>query len=90
MVDAVGGMVASDLRIATTQRVVTPAAPTTPAVSTGTTPPALAGVAKAMAASPPVDTDRVAQIKAAIADGTYPIFPETVADRLIAYSLNWK
>ena len=47
------------------------------------------GLAQSMAASPPVDIDRVAQIKKAIAEGSFPIVPETIADRLIALKLQW-
>ena len=47
------------------------------------------GLARSMAASPPVDTDRVATIKKAIADGRFPILPATIADRLIALKLHW-
>ena len=50
----------------------------------------LPGVAKSLAASPPVDLDRVARIKKAIADGTFPLNPTTVADRLLALRLEWK
>ena len=41
------------------------------------------------AATPPIDEDRVARIRHAIATNTYPILPETVADRLLALKLNW-
>ena len=47
------------------------------------------GVARALAASPPVDTDRVATIKKAIAEGRFPILPTTIADRLLAFKLRW-
>ena len=50
---------------------------------------AMPGVAKALAAAPPVDIDRVARIKKAVADGTFPIYPATIADRLIALKLAW-
>ncbi len=50
---------------------------------------AMPGVAKALAATPPVDAERVARIKKAIADGTFPIYPATIADRLIAFSRGW-
>ena len=46
--------------------------------------------AREAAAAPPVDVERVARIKQAIASGTYPIAPETIADRLLALKLDWK
>ncbi|MCP3736194.1 flagellar biosynthesis anti-sigma factor FlgM [Sphingomonas sp. RP10(2022)] len=49
----------------------------------------LSGLAKSLAASPPVDSDRVGEIKKAIATGTFPILPATIADRLLALRLNW-
>lgn len=36
---------------------------------------------------PPVDSERVAQIRKAVEDGTYPIVPTTVADAIIAAGL---
>jgi len=42
-----------------------------------------------LAAEPPVDEARVARIRSAIANGTYPLSPENIADRLIALKLNW-
>lgn len=42
-----------------------------------------------LSAQPPVDEARVARIRNAIANGTYPISPENIADRLIALKLNW-
>jgi negative regulator of flagellin synthesis FlgM len=42
-----------------------------------------------MAAKPPVDTDRVARIKKAIADGKFPTVPATIADRLLALKMEW-
>lgn len=50
----------------------------------------LAGLVAEFAAKPPVDAERVARIRHAIANNSYPILPETVADRLIAIRLNWK
>lgn len=41
------------------------------------------------AATPPVDVERVARIKKAIADGNFPLVPSTVADRLLALKLQW-
>lgn len=94
MVDAIGwkgaGAVAKAASVTTPTSVAvgssTPAQEATPAVAVST---AATGLAKAMAAAPPVDTDRVAKIKAAIAAGKFPILPSTIADRLIALKLNW-
>ena len=51
--------------------------------------PSLGSLARSMAAAPPVDKERVAQIKRAIQTGTFPILPATIADRLIALRLEW-
>lgn len=45
--------------------------------------------AKAMAARPPVDAERVEQIKKALQEGRFPIVPSLIADRLIAAELSW-
>jgi len=50
---------------------------------------AIASTAKEFAASPPVDVDRIAKIRKAIADGNFPIYPSTIADRLIASKYDW-
>ena len=36
------------------------------------------------AAEPPVDSDRVAQIRDALRDGSYPLVPAKIADAMIA------
>lgn len=51
--------------------------------------PQLAALARSVAASAPVDTDRVQRIKQAIANGTFPILPATIADRLMAFRYEW-
>jgi negative regulator of flagellin synthesis FlgM len=58
---------------------VTQAAPTTTA----------AALTQAAAANAPIDAERVARIKKAIADGKFPLVPSTVADRLLALKLQW-
>lgn len=50
---------------------------------------ALSGVAKSLAASPPVDVDRVALVRRAIERGDFPILPATIADRMIALRYDW-
>lgn len=57
---------------------------------------AFSGAASSTSASPaarmaaegaPVDMDRVAAIKAAIASGNYPVNPSAIADRMLALDL---
>ncbi|MDV3458493.1 flagellar biosynthesis anti-sigma factor FlgM [Sphingomonas sp. HF-S4] len=91
MVDPIGnkaGAVA-DRRIAPVApaapvEVAKPVASTVQAVQSGAT--ALTGE---MAAKPPVDAERVAKIRKAIEDGRFPIYPSTIADRLLALKLEW-
>ena len=47
------------------------------------------GLAASLASKPPIDAARVAQIKKAIANGTFPILPATIADRLLALRYDW-
>lgn len=86
--------------LAATERVAAartnaPVAPATvPAPSAETAPVvqssgALSGLVAELGAKPPVDAARIARIRQAISDGSYPISPENVADRLIALKLNW-
>lgn len=70
-----------------------PVAPARSAVDTSADAAATPGIASLVsdyAAKPPVDLERVAQIRHAIETNRYPIVAETVADRLIAIKLNWK
>jgi negative regulator of flagellin synthesis FlgM len=62
-----------------------PVASAAPAVQTQAT-----ALTSEMAAKPPVDAERVAKIKKAIADGDFPMVPSTVADRLLALKMQWK
>lgn len=48
------------------------------------------GIARELAASAPVDLERVARIKKAIATGSFPILPATIADRLLALKYDWE
>ncbi|MDR2637366.1 MAG: flagellar biosynthesis anti-sigma factor FlgM [Zoogloeaceae bacterium] len=43
----------------------------------------LSGAAQVQAAEPPADQSRIAEIKAAIAEGRFRINPEAIADSLI-------
>ena len=50
---------------------------------------AIASLAREMAASAPVDAERIARFRGAIADGSFSVQPDAVADRLIALSNGW-
>lgn len=52
-------------------------------------PTTLQALSQPAAATPPVDVERVARIKKAIADGRFPLVPSSVADRLLALKLDW-
>mgnify|MGYP003344923911 CR=1 FL=1 len=88
MVDAVRSttVTSADLRVAAISRTPRAAAPTTVATPTPAPQPTLA---KQLAAAAPIDNDRVRLIKDAIAKGTFPLSPATVADRLIAARYEW-
>jgi negative regulator of flagellin synthesis FlgM len=45
--------------------------------------------ARALSARPPVDMDRVQQIKRALAEGRYPLVPAKIADSMIAAQMRW-
>lgn len=73
---------------ATPTRPIQPA--TTPVRDASSADVATAGTLSArLAAKPPVDADRIAQIKKAVANGTFPILPATIADRLLAVRYEW-
>ena len=72
-------------RVSLTKAVAT--MPESPAPQADTA--ALSGVAKSLAATPPVDVDRVARVKRAIERGDFPILPATIADRMIALKYDW-
>ena len=61
--------------------------PPVPPESPGTPEPAVQIEAAALAAAPPVDSDRVAQIRSALAEGSYPLVPARIADAMIAAGL---
>lgn len=74
---------------------IAPSAPVSPvrSTTTETTTPVAASdptaLAKSLAASPPINSDRVSEIRAAIAKGTFPLVPSTIADQMIALKLQW-
>lgn len=91
MIDPIGvtpGTVPASRTDAATPKVVPlqPVRAPQPAVTAETS---LRETAKAMAARPPVDAERVQQIKRALQEGRYPIVPAKIADRMIAAQLRW-
>ena len=40
--------------------------------------------------TPAIDTERVAQVRQAIAEGTYPLVPARIADAMIAAKFLWR
>lgn len=92
MVDPVGSKVSIDRPLAR----VAPVSPvrvvaSTVQSSTETAPvSSLQQLAQPLATHAPVDSERVAKIKKAIADGNFPLVPSTIADRLLALKLQWK
>lgn len=92
MVDAIGGNAGKVERVARVAA-ATPAAPVatpSPPVPTAAKASQQAGaLAKLLSSEAPVDVERVAKIKRAIATGAFPILPATIADRLLALKLEW-
>ena len=88
MVDGIRAAGVGD-QIAPVTRTATTAAPVPVATPRRDTAPQLAALAKSVAAAAPVDGGRVARIKAALANGTFPILPATIADRLMAFRYDW-
>lgn len=92
MVDSVGGkpFTVGDRNVGRVER-ATPLRAAEPPARTDAQPAAsgLGQVARDLASAPPVDSERVTRIRRAIAEGRFPLAPATVADRLLAFKLNW-
>ncbi len=86
MVDSIGSKLSTN-KVTGVTRVATPAAAARVTKQPGT--PQAPTVAAQLAASAPVDLDRVARIKQAVADGNFPLSPTTIADALIAARYEW-
>lgn len=91
MVDPIGpkGSTPTDLRVAPVAPTPAPPRVAPAATADGHQASPVGQLAAQLAAQPPVDTDRVARIKRAIAEGTFPILPATIADRLLALKYDW-
>jgi len=91
MVDSIGNKAG-----AVADRRIVPVAPAAPVAAAKpvsndvkTVESTAAELSSAMAAQPPVDSERVAKIRKAVQDGNFPIYPTTIADRLLALKLEW-
>ena len=93
MVDPVGlkAIAAIDRRPApvTPVSAAQPVQPSVQADVSRAAPTTLQALSQPAAQSAPVDAERVAKIKKAIQDGNFPLVPSTVADRLLAFKLQW-
>ena len=72
----------------------TPVEGNAPVASTGNASAGKSGavassVSEIVAGGPPIDSDKVAAIRAAIAEGRYPVDPEKIAERMIALDLSY-
>jgi negative regulator of flagellin synthesis FlgM len=86
MVDSIGWKAT---RPATRATAVMPTPPVRPVSTPASASVETSGVARQLAATPPVDLERVTRIKKAIADGSFPVVSSTIADRLLALKLEW-
>lgn len=94
MVDSIGAtpLTGGDrgvTRIAATPAATSPSQTTAPKAEAKPSATSSIALAKDMAAAAPINEARVAEIKKAIANGTFPILPATIADRLLALKLEW-
>ena len=76
-------------RVLAAQAAAPAPASTSPPQTPATDVARLSGLRAELSARPPVDGERVQQIKRAIANGTFPILPATIADRLLAVRYEW-
>ncbi|MDB5712064.1 MAG: flagellar biosynthesis anti-sigma factor FlgM [Sphingomonas bacterium] len=94
MVDPVSirGVTGGDFGVAATARVSAAPAPTPVArqPEAANRDVQASGIASELAASAPVDLERVARIRKAISTGNFPILPATIADRMLAFKHDWE
>lgn len=90
MVDAIGPKTVS-----TPERVVAATAPVAPIAAAKTSgeiarkPLELSAIASETGKGVPIDSQHVEDVRRAVRNGTYPITPDTIADRMLALKLNW-
>jgi negative regulator of flagellin synthesis FlgM len=93
MVDSIGvkPSIATDRRIAPVTTTTAPKAVVATARDGGgdTANVSLTGLSSDLAQSAPIDSERVALIRRAVAAGTFPINPARIADQMIAMKYEW-
>lgn len=92
MVDPIGnkaGAISALRRVAPVAPASGVAATTTVATEAPAVESTAAALASGAASQAPVDSERVSRIRKAIQDGRFPIYPTTIADRLLALKLEW-
>jgi negative regulator of flagellin synthesis FlgM len=88
MVDPIGQKPVLTSKIAGVTRIAAVATPGTVASQDEVASTTVA-LSQDLAAAPPIDHERIARIRKALAEGTFPIVPAQIADRLIAAKLEW-
>lgn len=88
MLDGIGksGMGRLDAQRATLGKAVT-SAPVGASLGEGRSAGIGGTIADLVSAGPPVDTDKVARVRAAIASGAYAVDPDKIAEAMIAHDL---
>ena len=95
MIDAIGPK--TGIGAVTPQdRLVVPVTPASPPANAAARPSEsvhrqleLSALAFDFGKASPADEKRVEEVKRAVRNGTYPITPETIADRMLALKLYW-
>ena len=91
MVDAIGpkAVAAQDRLVVPVAATAPPAAAATPASQSASKQLGLAAIAADFGKTNPAQEARVDEVRRAVRNGTYPITPETIADRMLALKLYW-
>lgn len=91
MVDAIGPKTVStlDRQVVSTPPVTSIAAAAKQLANPARQALELSAVASEVGKGVPVDSQHVEDVRRAVRNGTYPITPDTIADRMLALKLNW-
>ncbi|WP_260597351.1 flagellar biosynthesis anti-sigma factor FlgM [Sphingomonas endolithica] len=90
MVDPLGAKpIKTERGVAPVPRIVPAATRAQEPALDSVSPSAIASTARSFAATPPIDHARVAQLRQAIAEGSFTIRPDKIADKMIAATKDW-